>query len=170
MAGPTEEVKDGPEKGPGLKAVEKAEKNEKLDGAEHSAATAWFLETDMEEVAKETFEIDVSSNPDEPRWIPWTVCALSRERIQTIRREAVTGKGAEAVADDMGANLRIAAEGTIDPPLKEGDLRGKYADPADALRFRLRHKPGLIDQIANKVISVTGYDDDDVRKVTAGKT
>lgn len=163
-----EDVKDE-EKPAGLRAVEKAEQGEELSELEHHDATDWFLSAETEEVATKSFKLNVSNDPDNPKWVVWKVQALQRELIQSIRKEAVKGTGADAEPDDMQANLLIATEGTIVPDLKDARIRGKYADPSDALRFRLRHKPGLIDQIANRVIAVTGYDDDDVRKVEAGK-
>lgn len=154
-------------KGPKREAVEKAAESEQaaenMTPAERADATAWFLEDPPEQVAQITFEMNVSPDSKKKRWIPWTVRALSRERIKEIREQAGEDSG-----EEMSANSRIAAEGTLKPNLIE--VKGQYADPADALEQRFAFKPGLIDQISNQVIRCTGYDDEDVRELQAVKT
>jgi hypothetical protein len=69
--------------------------------------------------------------------------------------------------DPMKANLGIASEGTIKPDLKAiADGIGTQ-DVGEVLKRRMAHKPGLIDQIASEVLTVSGYNDDDVRDVGA---
>lgn len=135
-------------------------------------ATAWFMEEDSEEVASKTFELNVGVKSE--RWIRWTVQAIDRDRIRQIRkmsqpRAARRGGAGIGSEDEMLVNLRIAAEGTLDPDLHDPKLRRGIADPAEALRMRFHAKPGLIDQIAGEVLSVSGYDDEDIREVKAAK-
>lgn len=167
--------------GPKRQAVEKAaEGREQLSEDEMEDATSWFLEEEPEdenERAVKTLEVDVGIKA--PRIIRWVVGSLDRERIAAIRREA-----REQVArrqgrrrsvdpfddtDEMIANVRIAAEGTIEPDLSNREVRGKYADPADALKAKFKSKSGIIDQIAGAVIRVSGYAADDVQEVDAVK-
>jgi hypothetical protein len=162
----------GQNDGPGTAAVKDLAgqgKGEKPSEAQISSATDWFLSDDPEDISTLTFELNVAS-PDKPQhMIRWTVQALDRDRIRAIRRMNTRTQGTAEVEDEMAVNLRVAAEGTIDPDLSSPEVRGKYVDAADALRARLKHKPGLIDLIAGRVMRCSGYDQGDVVEVEAGK-
>lgn len=140
----------------GDEAVAKAAAGGKLTAEESSKALAWFLEEDQGQVNTITFRLNVGIGKD--RWIDWTVQALDRDVISQIRKRSER----RGETDEMLASLRLAAAGTVDPPLTDPAVLGKFADPADALRHRFQFKPGLIDQIAAKVTQASGYDDDDV--------
>jgi len=152
-------------------AVSKVAGGEVLSASEASKALAWFLEEDQGKVNTLTFRLNVGMGVD--RWINWTVQALDRDVISQIRKRSER----RGETDEMLASLRLAAAGTIDPPLSDAAVLGKFADPADALQHRFHFKPGLIDQIAAKVTQASGYDDDDVedaagsaeREVSAGQ-
>jgi hypothetical protein len=152
-----------------------------LSPEDKDLATAWFMEQDPGEVYTQTFEINVGRyDEDKHRWedffIPWTVRAIDRDELRRIRRMArpagPRSRGAQQDgtddSDDMQANLLIATEATVSPDLTA--LRGQFANPAVALKFKLSHRPGLIDQIAGRVMSASGYDDADVREITAAET
>jgi hypothetical protein len=167
--------------GPKRAAVEKAAEGRKdLTDEDVMDATAWFLEEEPEgeaERAVKTLEIDVGI--EKPRIIRWVVGSLDRERIAEIRtqaREQVAKRRGRRRSqdpfddsDEMIANVRIAAEGTITPDLRDSGVRGKYADPADALKHKFRHKSGIIDQLAGAVIKISGYSAEDVQEVDAVK-
>ena len=138
-------------------AVSKAAAGGKLSAEESSKALAWFLEEDQGQVNTLTFRLNVGIG-ERDRWIDWTVQALDRDVISQIRKRSER----RGETDEMLASLRLAAAGTVDPPLTDPAVLGKFADPADALRDRFHFKPGLIDQIAAKVTQASGYDDDDV--------
>lgn len=137
-------------------------------------ATAWFLsDADAGVTAHRTFQLNVSANPDEPHWVTWTVQALSREQIRSIQRLSRPARqraSAQGEVDGIKANLGLAAEGTSNPDLDAIARDLGTQDKSDVLRRRFAHKPGLIDQIAQEVLTVSGYDDEDVRDVTAVKT
>lgn len=158
--------------GPQRAAVESAAEGEELTTKQAMDAAEWFLSPDPDEdVSTQTIQLRVGK-PGTPReWVNWTVKSIDRERIQGIReqeRKKKRNRRDVEAFDEVSANLRIATEGTLYPDLTEN--RGIHADPADALKARFAFKPGLIDQIAAAVISVTGYDDDDVNEIDAVKT
>lgn len=166
---------------PGAAAVRRAGKSPEeakaMSHEERRDAVEWFMSDDPDEApATNSLELNVSTNPEEDIWIEWIVKALPRERIQDIRDKAKKkGKrrrrgGEEEDSNAAVANLRIAAEGTEYPNLRDDRVRGEFLDPADALNYRFRNKPGLIDQICAAVIEVSGYDEEDVRETDAVKT
>lgn len=170
----------------GREAVETAGKSRDGDEAKANLgidgmmdATDWFLSDNPEESkATRPLKLDVTIDPTKEIFVEWIVQAVDRERIQQIRDESKkggrAGRRAKAQGDEETdtalANLRIATEGTAYPNLRDERVRGSYADPADSLRYRFRNKSGLIDQIAVKVLEVSGYDEEDIQEITAVKT
>lgn len=169
------------QKDPQREAVREAGKSAEAASAmtseQRQDAVEWFMSDDPDEKpATESIELNVSTDPNKEVWVEWIVRVVPRERIQDIREKAKRkgkkrGRGAESEESNATlANLRIAAEGTAYPDLRDPKVRGEFLDPADALNYRFRNKPGLIDQICAAVIEVSGYDEDDVREVDAVKT
>lgn len=135
-------------------------------------AMEWFLSSEDSNVrATKSFEVNVSADPTQPKFVRWTVQAIPRERIRQIRRQSriVTRRGASDETNEAKANTLIAVEGTVHPDLAEIAGRLGTNDVAGVLDRRFAHKPGLIDIIAGEVLSASGYDEDDVRDVAAGK-
>ena len=156
-------------------AVDRVTKATKADPKDLADATAWFLSDERSPLAVRTFGLNVGKWNDESKEyedfvVNWTVQALSREAIRTIQKMAVPAreraKGTGEM-DSMKANLGIAAEGTVKPDLAEIAASVGSQDTAEVLKRRFAYKPGLIDQIANEVLTVSGYNDDDVRDVSA---
>jgi hypothetical protein len=137
-------------------------------------ATAWFLSEQYAGVkARKSFELNVSADPEHPHYVAWTVEAISRQRIRQIRRQARVTSRRNTTGDQMDetkVNLLVACEGTVDPDLDAIAHEIGAQDASSVLERRMAHKPGLIDQIAGEVLGASGYDDDDVRDVTAGKS
>lgn len=163
---------------PGAQAIREAAKSPQaakdLDAIERVDAVAWFMEDDPDEApAQRKLELDVSLDPTKPKIIEWVIQAIQREEIQSIREKSKTkagrrGRTTEGPSENVSlANTKIAAAGTLYPNLRDAQVRGDFLDPADALKYRFRNKPGLIDQIAGHVIEVSGYDEADVREVAA---
>lgn len=162
---------------------EGTEPAEVLGQTTQEIATEWFMGWTPDRAATKSFELNVGKMTDdgtgewEDFFIPWTVAAISRERIRQIRKAAQSKKpsrraqaqGQGAEEDDLKANEMIAAEGTVIPDLREAAQHEGVANPAVLLKQKMAHKPGLIDQIAGEVLSASGYDDTDVREVTAAK-
>lgn len=146
------------------------EKASAISAEDAASATEWFLAEDPGEISTRAFELNVA--PPGERWVTFKVCAIDRRTLSRIRRSA-TPRGAAAntaQVDDMKINLQIAVAGLVEPSqptltsIKPPNQERPFVDPADGLAYRLRHKPGLIDQIAAEVLSASGYDDEDVRR------
>lgn len=145
------------------------------------AATEWFL-SDDEDPDTDYFEMNVGT-PEEPRWIGWTIRSVDTEVLKRIRRQGENrssrrrggGVGLGDI-DPQEANARIVLEGTITPDLYEvAQKKGvqNTADPSvgamQVLKHRFRRKPGLIDQIAGRIMDLSGYNEDDLREAEAAK-
>jgi Phage XkdN-like tail assembly chaperone protein, TAC len=167
---------------PGREAVRRASQGATLSGEDVDAATEWFL-TDEEEEDYEVVQLNIGSG-DEPRWINWTVRSVDSEVLRRIQRQgqnrAQRRRGARTGAlpdvDPQEANARIVVEGTVHPDLADIARRKgvpETADPTSAamtvLKHRFRRKPGLIDQLAGRIMDLSGYDEEDVREAEAAK-
>lgn len=159
--------RDGPE------LIKAAAADEKLSDAEIISATEWFLTDDSEESFTHTIQINVGP-PDKEMWIEWTIEAVDLDTLKRIRKAAQGGTKAEkrrnAAAgelDEVEANIRIVVEGTVAPDLRAIANEARLVDPADVLRRKFRRKPGLLGQISGEIMSISGYDDEDVREVDA---
>lgn len=145
---------------------------DKITATEASAATEWFMSPSEEEVASAVIPVNIAAAGAKEKIVDFKVQVVDRDVIRAIRKSAEV-KNADGIreTDEMEANLRIVVEGLIDPDLKDPAMltvRGqKYMDPADALKARFAFKPGLIDQLAGKIVQVSGYDDSDVKEVKA---
>lgn len=142
-----------------------------------AAATDWFLSDDETtgSTAAQPIELNVGGpvGTGREKWVEFIVQPIEREELKRIRKQNTKpGANNTEEVDEMAANLRITVEGLVSPNLK-GDKRMRkvrgteYLDPADALAARFAHKPGLIDQLAGKIIEVSGYSDGDIRDVKA---
>src|SRR4051812_44208265 len=160
-----EQEQEKPTSGGSVSALAKGNGGDASE-AHADEATKWFLEADNEDFVTDEIKLNVGTK-NKPSWIVWSVRSIHRDRIDQIRKQSRTERRGVIEANEMQANLRIAAEGTIAPDLRDPAIRGQYADPADALNARFRAKGGLIDQIAGKIIELSGYDDDDVKEVEA---
>lgn len=141
---------------------------------EASLATEWFLSEDEQEVAFDTIELNVGGpqGSSKEKWVPFKIQVVDRDEIRRIRQEATAvGRDGTPEVNEMEANLRIAVKGLMDPDLSQPEnrkVRGQsYLDPGDALAARFAHKSGLIDQLAGKIVELSGYNDADVREVRA---
>ena len=135
-------------------------------------ALEWFLSATDDADLTHTMQINVGG-PNDPRWLDWTIRPIDGDKLRAIRRRA-TSKQRRAAGlpefDDMSANIEIMIEGTVSPDLRAAAKSMKMIDPAIGVRTRFSHKPGLVTAIANEILSISGYDDDDVRDLeTAAK-
>lgn len=165
-----------------------AVKDGTLSPTAESEALKWFLSTTE---IPATIKLDVNvGTPHEKQIITWTLRAIdsdtlkkarkmSEEGSRSVRRARATGQAPEI--DGAEANARILVAGSADPDFYMAARTlmaatpGSQAHPdpdTDAvmlLRNRLGHKPGLIDQLAMEVLSLSGYDDEDIVEHAAGK-
>lgn len=141
--------------------------------ADRASATDWFLSSDEQEQAWAWVPVNVAGAGKPEQIVDFKVQVVDRDKIRELRR-ASERKNADGISevDEMEANLQIVVEGLIEPNLRTDEqfrtVRGQYfPDPAEALRARFAYKPGLIDQIAGKVVEISGYNDKDVKEVKA---
>ena len=149
------------------------------------SALDWFL-SDEEPPRTRTIDLNLGT-PDMPRRFAWTITAIGSETLKRIREQGISREGRRQQArgevpqvDNHQINARIVLAGTVEPDLREAAKRKLEAagetmppDPdipaLQLLQHRLRHKPGLIDQLSASVLELSGYDDDDIREHEAGK-
>jgi len=151
-----------------------------LPGEVEDAALAWFLDDEEPEFTR-TLEINVGTD-DEPKWIPWTIRALDADEIRKLNRQSENRSarrgGPQGERDPDLASRRIVAAATVKPDLveiaRQKGVQLAHGDdlwaPMQVLQWRFRAKPGLIVQLANDVFGLSGYDDEDIRGVSAGKS
>lgn len=150
-------------------------------------ALAWLLqdEEDTDEVATQNWQFNVGTE-DAPAWIDWTIKALDSDTMNLLRAQARAEGGSnraqrrasrgEADFDVTLFNLRMVAAATIEPDLAEAaGIKGVAAadplyGPVLLLRRRFAPKPGIVDQIAGKVMLLSGYDEEDLRRATPEQT
>lgn len=153
-------------------AVDAAAEAGAMTREEHDAATAWFLSDDPDDEGELTRTIEINVGGDEEKHIPWTIRAIDLDSLRRIRR-SISGTRAQrrqgGELDEVAANLKIVIEGTVNPDIAAGAQALGIASPETALKSRFRHKPGLIGQIAGEILSLSGYDEEDVREVQAAK-
>jgi hypothetical protein len=139
-------------------------------------ALEWFLMPEDETDLTHTFEINVGGVGDANEvWIKWTVMPVDMDKLRRIRRAAQPKKArrgqpqGEGDFDGTNANIQVIIEGTQSPDLRAAarELGSVSAEPIVKARFR--HKPGLIDQIANEIMAVSGYDDEDIQEIAAAQ-
>ena len=156
---------DTPPDGPD--AVRAAASGRKLTTETENAAVEWFL--DDQEPLERTFEINVGTE-DEKKWIPWTIRPVDLDVLRRIRQASSGNRAARRAGaggvDEVQVNVQIVVYGTVTPNLKEMAKRRGVAAPEEALRMRFALKPGLLGQIAGEILSLSGYDDEDLRDPT----
>lgn len=107
-----------------------------------------------------------------PRWMKWVVRPIGEDVIDAARkmserpRRGRRRRGAPDIdTDNAMVAARIVAAATVEPDPAEIAQRLNIADPALAIRRRFDRlgKGGLVTQISGRVLSISGYDEDDVR-------
>lgn len=175
---------------PGQTAVEvaglSAQHAKRLSEEQKIDALAWLLqdEEDTDEVATQNWQFNVGTE-DAPVWIDWTIRALDSDTMNALRQQARTegtnrsqrraGRGDDNF-DVTLFNLRMVAAATLSPDLVvAAETKGVAAadplyGPVLLLRRRFAPKPGIVDQIAGKVMLLSGYDEEDLRRATPEQT
>lgn len=148
-------------------------------------ALEWLLDdTDEDEGdLTHTLEINVggpakddgtSDDPRRPvRWIKWVIEPVDEGVIRKIlnnagdggggRRRRRQGQSTEAGSQGADANLKIIVAGTVDPDLTVAAQTKNIADPSLIVRMRFKKKPGLLGQIADAIMELSGFNNEDVR-------
>jgi hypothetical protein len=177
---PQPELKDlreaGGEPKTGSAAVKAAAQGEKLRPQESASALDFFLQAREQDSGTRTKALQLRVGEG---WFDWVIRPVDMDTMRSIRRRAMDTKQARRTGDvdENRVNLAMVVAGTVEPNLqaeaKEAHAKGVGPpDPAEILRMMLADKPGYIAQIAGEIMSLSGFDDEDVREaeqVEAGK-
>lgn len=137
-------------------------------------ATEWLLGSfDRNTEVTHTLELNVGG-PAEPVWINWTIRAIEGAELRRIRARAADSvtsassrKGRDGALKDteaaFRANVDLIVAATVAPDLVQAAQRKGLADPGLIVEEAFSNKQGLVDQVAGEVMSLSGYDDEDVR-------
>lgn len=148
---------------------------EKAHPLTQSAALDWFVGDEPTGPSADDFTtlvINVGGDtPDTERKIDWTIAPIQLDVLRTIRRRANSTREARktGMTDEFQTNLEIVAVCTVDPKLSDAARvlyeQGKIssADRVEALHYRFGKRPGIITQLAGKILTVSGFDEDDVQ-------
>lgn len=141
-----------------------------LDGAAQEDATEWLLAAvQAPPVVENTLLVNVGGVGGARKVIEWKIKALPGPMIRKIRDEAeqvvrrAGNNGANAGSAGFRANVKIVIEATTSPDIRAAAKQSQIIDPADVLETALQNKQGLIDQIAGSVMTLSGYDQEDVQ-------
>lgn len=146
-----------------------------ISDPEADRALAWFLSDEPVAPQTEDLELDFGTE-DAPQIVPWTIQAVTMDVMRQIRKEAAETKTARksGQVDESRVNLAVVVAGTVSPDIKQAAIelfqagRGS-GDPIQTLKERFEVKPGFIAQLAGRIMSLSGFDDEDVREVEAAK-
>lgn len=103
--------------------------------------------------------------------IPWTLKVLDDETMDDLRERATKtvkrGRQRERELNFRLFNSLLVGEATVEPNLRDSRLLGKFGSMEPHKMLRKLLLPGTITKLADKVMELGGYDDDEL--VEAGK-
>lgn len=170
----------GPRQGPELlRAAQRVNSGkDELSEDEVVSALEHFLATEEDaEVHVEPTELKLNlGTKGDKKWIRWVIAPVEDTRITAIRKESVKGtraqrRSGQAEVDEALVGRKLVVEGTVDPDPRELARTMGFADPVDAVQayFRKFGKTGLVTQISGEILSVSGWDDEDVQEVEVAR-
>lgn len=156
--------------------AKKVSRGRKVTDEQAQDALEWFLQADdSSEVEPKTLKLNMGTT-DLPQWINWVIGPVEDTLITKIREQSRKGTRAQrrrgdAEIDDMLVARRMVVEGTLNPDLRELGKKLKMVDPADAVQafFQKAGKTGLITQLSGEILSISGWDEEDVQEVEAAR-
>lgn len=151
-------------------AAQQDKQADTLNETEQEDATEWLLGAfDDPPAVTNTLSVNVGGIGSHRREILWEIKAIPGPMIRKIRDQAEmlvrrqgpnpSGMGSAG----FNANVRIVIEGTTSPDIRQVAKRRNVVDAADVLMMALENKQGLIEQIAGSILTLSGYDQDDVQ-------
>jgi hypothetical protein len=153
-----------------VKVVAEASDPTRVPQSTQQSALDWFIggeamggeDGDFAEV-----KINVGGE-DKPKWIVWKLKPIELQQLRLIRKRAGNTRDAKrtGVIDEFQVNLEIVAVSTVEPSLSEAAKAMGGIDPVDALRERFKSRPGYITQLAGKVLTASGFDEEDIQDST----
>jgi hypothetical protein len=140
-------------------------------------ALAWFLD-DEDPVIERSYTVNVGTD-EKPQAIVVRLRALEADEITRIESGDLSGRrrGRNTEPDSNETNARIVAASMVSPDLatvaKQKGINDSIGDPlwarVQVLKWRFRKQPGLIARLSVNVMSLSGFDDADVKAIEAGK-
>lgn len=154
----------------GAGAVQRAATGRKLSDREQSAALDWLLQADPDPGELETKVLNLNfGTQDKPEPRVWEIQPVGLDEMRRIRDRAKQSRTARrsGQVDETRMNLQVMVAGTKTPDVRRAaeiarDSGNGTGDPVEILRARFQSKPGYIAQISAEIMSLSGFDDDDV--------
>lgn len=160
---PTQEVS-------GAQAVKRSATGRKLTDTEQAAALDWLLQADPDPGELETKVLELNfGTQDRPEPKLWEIRPVPLDEMRRIRNKARNSRTARKTGqiDETRMNLEVIVAGTKTPDVRKAAEMAMQAgngtgDAAEILRARFQSKPGYIAQISAEIMTLSGFDDDDV--------
>lgn len=138
------------------KGVNEVTQTRKMSSQDEEAALNFFLSDDND--VEETFRLFV------PRTDIWFTFRPIREaELKALQKRAATGKrlpNGNREVDLLRLYRLILIDCMVSPKLKTQEILERFGQPEAALEKKLR--PGEIENLAEKVMRQSGFDDDSV--------
>jgi hypothetical protein len=155
----------------GAEAVKAAATGKKLTPSTQVDALQWFMNPDVDpEAPTKTLRLNFGTG-DKEMWVPWVIQPVEMETMRRIRDNASKSRKARRTGeiDEYSVNIQIVIAGTVSPPIGQAikDLSQQSGEPVDAnayMKHRFHRKPGYISQIAGSIMSLSGFDAEDVQE------
>lgn len=155
----------------GAEAVKAAAAGKKLSASTQVDALQWFMNPEVDpEAPTKTLRLNFGDG-DKEMWVPWTIQPVEMETMRRIRDNASKTRKARRTGeiDEYSVNIQIVIAGTVSPPITQAirDLSKQTGEPVDAtayVKHRFHRKPGYISQIAGSIMSLSGFDAEDVQE------
>jgi hypothetical protein len=146
--------------------------DKQVSESEVTSALEWFLSEEPDEEAEPTHVIEINVGVgDNPKWVQWIVRPVDSDELRRIQRTTSAlrrrGRQDDLAIDQLG-NLKVIMAGSVDPDV-EALARSRGVTPEALLQTQFRRKPGLIAQLANQIMALSGFDDEDVRDALSAK-
>ena len=154
----------------GAGAVKRAATGRKLTDGEQAAALDWLLQADPDpgEVETKVLQLNFGTS-DKPMFVNWEIQPVGLDEMRRIRDRAKQSRAARRTGqvDETRMNLQVMVAGTKTPDVRRAaeiarDQGNGSGDAVEILRARFQSKPGYIAQISAEIMSLSGFDDDDV--------
>jgi hypothetical protein len=158
-----------------------AARGEQVTEQEIPSALDYYLASEEQaeaEPAIEPKELKLNlGTKEKPEFVRWVVVPVEDTVITKFRRESQAGTRAQkrrgdAEVDEAVVARKIVERATIDPDPRElAKAMDTGPDPKDAIYrfFARKGKTGMITQISGEVLSISGWDDEDVQEVEAAQ-
>lgn len=149
-----------------------------LQPVEIADALDFFLASEQDadmEVEPKELKLNLGTK-DKPRFVKWTITPIDDTEITRIRKESAGGTRAQrrsggGEVDEAVVSRKLVVRATIDPDPVKLALTLNVVDPSDAVHtyFKKFGKTGLITQISGEILSISGWDDEDIQEIDAAR-